>query len=424
MFRRKRMRPVAVIISALLTFAITSNCVSAGSSRGKIDGFSGERSLEEMFSLGQSGSPFYSSDSTENCYEIEARPGEEIRIPLTADMFTWSSGKNPLPMEAVKVKDLVSSRVKVKAAKQSGVAALDYIQIDSDTFNGRPFHPPGAMYPMTGKTACISIMLASELKSVKEQDFQYDIYLSVGGGRDAEQSENMKITLYGTLKNPEYEIYATGGNVDLSDGTVAVAEEFVPNVEIDAGNGVTINRTMIKGKKYYATSAIKNASDGGLDMDYPDIYPGIKMVYRLNTVNMKYGRCLVTIDTKDENVYFVYNDQMEYIGKSNEQLPYSDMYFMSDKEIPTFDQESYLSNLKNLPTEEPLGYSTGEDSEATYLAAEKNIDTFTATKEYTAESDINNYADRLDSIKLLPEYEFFVSKENGIDVGYIKEKIQ
>lgn len=418
MLLKNTQKKIAALVVAGLLSVTSLSLISFAGKSGNIDGFSGERSLEEMFELGQSNSPFYSGDSASNSYTIEAVPGEEIRIPLTADMFSWSNGKNPLPMEALSVKDLTASKVEVRTVRQNGGLALDYVQLDTDVFAGKPFHPSGALYPMTGKTACISIMFAEEYKSVKDLDFEFDIYLIVDG---KERSEDMKISLSGTMKNPEIELWSGVDYVSTADGSVAISADYHPGVKVDAGNGVTIDRLMLKNGKYYATSEVKHASDPGFDKDYPEVYPAVKMVYKLSTVNMRYGKSNVTIDTGDGVVYYVYNEKMEYIGMSNETLYYSDYYFMSTEEIPTFSPEEYLQTIRNLPADSPLGYDTGELAEDVYILAESNQEDLSQSK-FNSSSEVSTNNEGIQVSGDVSEYETVIVKGNGADSVVLTRK--
>jgi len=335
-----RKRSIRVVLAAMLAavclFAAMPMVVFA--SRGDIDGISWEYTLEDMFPLGQSGD--YSS--------LEVCAGDEIRIPLTADMFTWSNGRTPLPMEAVKTQDLTRSRVKVGTKLQSGNITLDYVQLETDVFSGKPFFHPGTT-TRTGRTAYISVMLAEEFVSVEDKDFSFDIFLTV----DGKSRERLSITVSGTMKVDVETVDSDTGRVYTSDGLVVEATEHVKGLKMEIGHDVIITKTLFEGQKYYATCDIKSPYDPGFEEEFPEIYPALEFVYKLNTVNMNRGKSEVSLSNL-EKVYFVYGDDMRYLGKSTEVLPFSEYYFMSLLELPALEMFKYEEDLARVPNWDQL----------------------------------------------------------------------
>lgn len=364
--RRVRTRIVAAVLS--IAVLVTVFGLSGLAATGKIDGFSGERTLSDNFSLGQSSSVFYSGDgASDTHYGLEVRPGDEIRIPLTADMFTWSDERSTLPRQAVTLRQLKSGNVTVRTRKQAGADVLDYVQLETDMFAGKPFYAPGSS-AKTGQTAYISVMIAEEVVSVKDLDFRFDIYLAVGGKTDDE----MRIVLEGTLIHDEFMATAATDYVNTSEGAIVEASEYAKSVRFEIGEGITIDRMLLAGKKYYATCEVKPSSEPGFEEQYPEVYPTVIAAYKLSTVNMRYGRSTVRINPGDDGVYYVYDENMEMIGMSNEALRYSDCYFLSTVEIPSLEKDSYLENLSRGPSYSK-GYESGELSEVEYLSAVEKV---------------------------------------------------
>lgn len=347
----RAIRQVVVFI-VLFSLAMSCTVTAHASSRERIDGVSGDVTLADAYTLGQSSSPYYSGERTDSPWEISVTPGEEIRIPLTADMFTWSNDRTPLPGEAILLNELTRSRVSVRTRRQAGAEALDYVQLDRDRFAGEPFFAPGTSIKRTGTTAYISVMFAKEFHSVVPLEFEFDIYLLVGG----KQHPEMKLTLQGELSNPTISLWEGADWVNLADGTVAHAQANLSKVSMRAGNGVTIQRHMLRGEKYYATTKVMPATIPDFEVNFPFAYPSVIAAYQLNGVNLQYGS-KVKIDPKviDKDwtgKYYVYNEDMEYLGTTADALYYSEYYFLSTEEIDTFEQSNYEDLLEAIPITE------------------------------------------------------------------------
>lgn len=325
------------VLSVLLAVVMvtTGNLVSFSRSTGHIDGFLGEFGLEKVFSLGQSG------DYT----NLEVRAGDEIRIPLTADMFSWSDDRTPLPREAITTTDLRKGPVTVGTRTQSGNITLDYVQFDTDVFSGKPFYLPGTA-TRTGKTAYISIMLAEDFVSVKDKDFSIDLFMRIDG------KDTHYFTVSGTMMVDLVEIGGEDNDVFLGGGLVAEATSFAKDVSFDLDNGITIKKNAVEGQRYYGISKMKHPYDHGFEEEFaekfPAIYPSLEFVYKLQTVNMRSGSCKVTLSPGD-TLYHVYGEDMRYLGTSKDELPYSDYYFMALEQIPTLEMTPYEDGLSAIP---------------------------------------------------------------------------
>lgn len=358
--RKRNIKIISFFLASILSITFFVTGVNAKSlSIGKIDGFNQEMlgaswgTLEGLYNYGQDGDPG----------DISIEPGEEIRIPLTADLFTWDNNRRPLPREAVNLKELTRSGVQVRVRVSAGGKALDYIQFDEDVFENTPFKVPGSNKP-TGKTAYISVMFAEELVDVRERDFSFSVYLRT---KDKD-TETQVITLSGTISNRETSVGEGDATMDISDATVVLAEDNLSDIKFELGNGVTIDRNLIKGRKYYGTAKIVKAEDFGKDDYWAEAYPDVILAVKLNTVNMRFGKSLVKLDPKifedEENkVYHVYGEDMSYYGTTKDELIYSDIYFISKKELFSFDQDQYTKSLESAPVSRKVTASKYENSE-------------------------------------------------------------
>ncbi|WRS28718.1 hypothetical protein U6B65_06180 [Oscillospiraceae bacterium MB08-C2-2] len=335
MTKKKVMCRVFSLLLATVLMIHAGSLVSFASSFGRIDGFSEEHTLEEVFSLGQSG----------DYDDLEVRPGDEIRIPLTADMFTWSTGRTPLPLETLRMSE-AKRDIRVRTRKQAGSVTLDYVQLETDVFAGKPFFAAGST-SKTGKTTYISVMFAEEFVSTKDQNFVYDIDLLI----DGKTNENYTITLTGKMMVDLMEFDAGTDYIYMAEGIVAEATDSVRGVSFDLGQGVVVKKNTQEGKKYYATCSIKYPYDAGFEEDFPEVYPVMDFVYALKTVNMREGGGgQVTLTPPgDVEFYYVYGDDMRYLGTSKETLPFSEYYFMCKEKVPTLELAQYESDLSEIP---------------------------------------------------------------------------
>ena len=351
---KNRAKRSILLVLALLMVASMSCFMGFAAEASRVDGFSGGGpSLATLFSLGQAGDPD----------NMEVRAGDEIRIPLTADMFTWSDGRIPIPMTALTTGDLRGVRVGTRV--QAGRIALDYVQFDTDVFSGTPFFVSGTFNP-TGRTAYISIMLAEELVSLEDQPFSFDVFLRANG------EEIVLFTVSGTMVVDVVTFSGDGSEVAIFDGSVAEAEDPSKNVVFDLGNGLTLKKNTTVGKRYYGTCQIKYPYDPGFEEDFaeafPIIYPSLEFVYQLHTINMRAGAVSkVTIVPPDDDpvVYHVYGDDMSYLGTTKEELPYSDYYFMTTELIPTFEMQPYEDDLSKVPNWDVANLDNGNDNPST-----------------------------------------------------------
>lgn len=335
-FQKKKSVYVFLSIVALCMLLLV---VPVGAARAGIDGFSGEWSIDSHFNLAQDGVP----------EDIVVYTEDEIRIPLTADMFDWSDGRNTIPMEAVTMRELRNGRVRVNTKVRSGSKVLKYVQFDTGEFDNKDFKKPNSNVP-TNKTAYISVQFADHIISVNDIDFAYEIYMTV----DGEKSDDFTMTLAGTFKPRKLDVHEDMDYIDISDGTVAVAEDYVPNVSVNVGNGVSIKKNMTKGSKYYGISFVIDNMTLRRE-DYPDIYPIIHAVYEIETINMRYPNQGVTIkpvlDPKKPEItkFYVYDQDLKYLGTTDDTLAYSDLYILTTEQVPAFELDAYSQEFENAP---------------------------------------------------------------------------
>lgn len=341
---KKKSTKVIVSLICALSLVVAGMSIPAFAKSYKISGFSGDDVLEDTWYLGNS----------QDFDDLEVYPGDELFIPLTANMFDWDDDRTLLPQQAVVLSELRRD-IEVRTYVQSGWEALDYVQLDTDMVPGRPFYHPNNN-SKTGRTAGINVVFVDELTSVDDVEFKLDIYIKAG----KELDDDYRITLYGVMKHNEIEVNDDTDYADISDGSVAHASEysvFGGLTDFNIGSGVTISKLTWKNWKYYGQVSYKDSSSL-VSEDFPHIYSDIHGVYQLKTVNLDQGVNRVTIkpelnpDKPSYTSFYVYGNDMTYLGTTNDELAYSDMYILTYEQLDTFDSASYEESLEKEPTQE------------------------------------------------------------------------
>lgn len=270
-------------------------------------------SMSENLTFGYSGT--HTTD-TIDLGEIRA-DGLEVRFQLYSEMFNAANGVTP-PAAGTKLtaSDIRSSKIVVRSQIKGGSKTVSNISIEN-------------------KTGSVIVEFVDEWVSTKEQDFEVFVYLTIDGKRNDEYGAY----IIGTMANPEIEIYSDYEYVDLSNGYVAAAQEFVPRIEVDLGNGVSIFTKFFKDKKYYGI-ATREQDENALTVIAQ--HPDIDNVVTLKTVGLNSTGDVVRLDT-DYSDYYVYDANLNYLGQSNEPLPYSTKYYLANKTLNIVENEPEIN---------------------------------------------------------------------------------
>lgn len=183
-------------------------------------------------------------------------------------------------------------------------------------------------------------------------DFEMLMYLKIDGKSFADDT----VTITGTLKNKEIDVYSNMDYVDLSDGTVAIPREFNKSISVNVGNGVTIHTKMFKDKKYFGISSREG------DEEATQVFRAHKEVS--NVVTMKvFGlnndNDYVTFGN-DYSDYYVYDANMNYLGRGTDKVKFSTKYYFADNEIE-FEEEDEEEETED---NEPVDGDEGEENVA------------------------------------------------------------
>lgn len=195
--------------------------------------------------------------------------------------------------------------------------------------------------------AAIRVRFTDDFISTAEVRWQFEIYLQLDGAMT-----DASVEVYGgKLSNPEYDVYGLD-YLYIGDGQIAYCSKDSAPLELDLGNGVSMFRNMYEGERYYGKAFLKaNEGQDAVAAEYKDIVT----IIDIKSVEVKFNGNIMKINKElRQEVYYVYNLAGEFIGMSDEMLPYSTRYYLSLNEIE-IDPELAKEQLPILsPDEEKL----------------------------------------------------------------------
>lgn len=172
----------------------------------------------------------------------------------------------------------------------------------------------------------VRIRFATELISVDDIDTEAVVYLKFDGKSAREDRE---LVVIANIANRVEEVYKNYDYVDIEDGTVAEAMDFIENMEVYVGNGATVHTKFFKGKKYYCiTKRDKDQADDIVFKQYKDV----DNVLSFYNVGLNNSGDYVTLST-DYADYWVYDVDMNYIGRGTEKLPFSKKFYLANSKL-------------------------------------------------------------------------------------------
>ncbi len=172
----------------------------------------------------------------------------------------------------------------------------------------------------------------SYIREVLEQDFDFDIILSVNG----RQQRDYAMSFSGTFANPVMEVYADTDYADISDGYVVEAMEYVRAIDLDVGDGVLVHTKLSKGRKYYGVAHHIPYDDADAFMK---AHPTVVEAITLKTVGLANAASTVTLGD-GLGAYHVYNKDGEYLGLGSDELIYADTYYLSKEKLEIAEPEA------------------------------------------------------------------------------------
>lgn len=266
------------------------------------------------------------SKALADVYVGDAVPGQKIFLPFVKEAFDGAT-------EDLKASDVRSSNITVKHTVKSGPKAIESVEIKEHTDSSN------------NKVAGVLITLVDPFTSTKPLDFELSVYLYINGKR-----QSVGTYVEGTLSNVQQYVDSGTDYIDLSDGSVAICEQNATKVETYLGEGVTMFAKMVKGKSYAGIATSDPTND---DIDMFDQYPDIVNVYTLIVDGLTGSGKIVQIDS-EQNLY-VYDGNLNYLGRTNELLAFSEKYYVAEKKLDVVESEPE-AEWEEEPEDDGTGY--------------------------------------------------------------------
>lgn len=261
-----------------------------------ITGFVDNKTLADGYWKSGRGSVNTNREKQTVTYQETVPPGYEDYINLSTDMFEWDYDQSaPVTGDIFKASGFMASY-----SVTEGDAALSGVNIDSHQRR-------------------IVIRYADQLVSTEPVDFEFTVYLSTSGGRDRGRG----LTFKGTLANEVVKV-GSGSKIDLSGGKVAEATADIAKIRVRAGEGLSFSTSFEKGRRYYASCTAVPSS-----ADYKKLKqnPGIDHVLTLRTAGITTSGLTVRLG-QDYQKDYVYDKDLNYLGRGNEELPLRKKYYL------------------------------------------------------------------------------------------------
>lgn len=203
----------------------------------------------------------------------------------------------------------------------------------------------------------IKIEWATRFVSVDDKNFALTLALSFDGRRD----DNRALTFTGKIDNKRIKVYGNTNSVNIEEGLIVVPTEFNSKIAVYVGNGATIHTKFFKDKKYYCTT--DRDADEADDVVFKK-YADVDNVLTFYNVGINNTGDYVTLST-DYADYYVYDKDMKYLGRGNEQLNYSQKLYLANKRLDVDTEEETETPTetdKETPVEKGPNPPTGGDS--------------------------------------------------------------
>lgn len=234
---------------------------------------------------------------------LEVVPGDVIKIPLSGPLFLDAKGAA-----------FNQADVSFSALNSAGISVRSFISKGEGTYTVSLDGNKSGSY--------IKIEFAKGIY-LTPQKFSSYITLTKGGSRKM----STRINISGQMQTYAKELNAGSDYADLSDGSFVQPTTFLRNVELYLGDYCSITRSLLRGTPYAGVATVDDINNQ--DLAVFKSYPGVQLIYKLKTVGLKTSGNIVTFDL--DRKYHVYNSKGEYLGVSNQALPYWTRYYLSTK---------------------------------------------------------------------------------------------
>lgn len=284
-----------------LNITVTDNVITTS----KITGIRSDAQLGYTTATGIFGALQLNGTQIPSADGLDIVCGDQLTVNFDSSFFEWDVA--PSTTAYLTKSNIKAGKVDVRILKSKNSDVVDSAEIRYDNGN-----------------AYLQVFFVEDFVSTKSKDFEVDVVLTV----NKKYIKDTALTISGTIENEIVDVYEDDDYVDLSGGQVADAQDSVKNIDIEIGDGVTVHARMSKGKLYYGVATMDLSSS---DEDTIDKYPEIEYVITLNTIGLNSSSNTVSLDYGSK--LHVYNSNMEYLGTTDEKLPYSTKYYLSTREL-------------------------------------------------------------------------------------------
>ena len=286
---------LALVLAAMMVLSIAPLALAAAVS-------------ENNLVFGVSGTALTISASNEINLTADARPADKYDIYLLNSSETGTA--------AFFTKQMIKD-AKIDVKVRGGAGALNKVEIKYDA----------AGY------AYAQVSLIEPFVSTGSKDFEI-VVTPVINRKNVKDEE---ITIIGTLKNYPGEIVDDTYEYSNFDEfrRVIEAKDYVKKIELEVDDILSIFTKLFNGKKYYAKATNKiKSEDEALFVEYPEL----DAVYYLTTIGLNSVGNYVKLNLDDKTL-FVYDEDLNYLGTSADELPVTGKYFIASAELDIVEEE-------------------------------------------------------------------------------------
>lgn len=240
----------------------------------------------------------------------DATPGDIVKVYLTPDIFVDSSGATIRESadEITKTSNLSSGKISVRRTTSKGKDIIKSVSLKNDKKYG----------------AYIEVKFVDYFVSTEEKDYKLTLYLTV----KSKKVNSTALDISGTMSNNVIEVDSGDDYVNISEGEVAEAQDYIRSIDVDLGSGVILTTSMSRNGKYYG---VVDATPTTADEKIMDLNSSVVEVFNVKTINLKKTGKVVSFDI--DYTGYVYDSTGKYLGTTREKVAYSTKYYISDKKV-------------------------------------------------------------------------------------------
>ena len=293
--------------------ALTANYILS-SAVGTISGFSASGEFgSDIHIVGQT--------STQRCDDLDIRPGQVARIPITPGLFTWS-GTPPTTVARNLIPSSGSNAYSVTVSNNSSNIVASAFIVSATPGNASSSNTSAS----STNPAYIEVRFSSFFQDFKDRDFE-NIHINLNRAGSSSPAQK-RISLSGTLKNDVVHVYFDGDRANMLDAPIVKANAFVRNVELDLAHNVRITTSLSNGTEAYA--AVSEAPDSQLQALIDKYGYTIQQVLLLHQLRLPSDS---KVSILSSSTLYVYDGENNFLGTSNEKLPLKSTYIIADTKL-------------------------------------------------------------------------------------------